>query len=205
MYDYISGKIEELSPTAVVLETAGVGYYINISLQSFEKLERADSAKIFVHQYMIRDELPVTYGFISKSERELFRMLVNVSGVGGNTARMVLSTYTIAELRQIISGGDSIALKKVKGLGAKTAEKIIVELRDKVISVDVPDGDTTESGQYSTSATSISNNEVFSEAMAALMMLGFNKAASEKALKTIIQKNSDARVEDVIRMALKSL
>ena len=119
MYDYINGRIDELTPASVIVECGGIGYVLNISLRSYEELEGKSDIRIYTHQYLVRDELPVLYGFTAKSERELFRMLIAVSGVGGNTARMVLSTYTPAELRQIISGGNVPMLKKVKGLGSK--------------------------------------------------------------------------------------
>jgi len=200
MYDYITGRIDELTPASVVVECGGIGYVLNISLRSYEELDGKSDIRIYTHQYLVRDELPVLYGFTSKSERELFRMLIAVSGVGGNTARMVLSTYTPAELRQIISGGDVPMLKKVKGLGAKTAEKIIVELRDKMVGVDVSDSDAASSPAVSSPV-----QEAVDEALKALVMLGFGRTASEKAVKQIVSDTPDAKVEDVIRLALKML
>ncbi len=200
MYDYITGRIDELTPASVVVECGGIGYVLNISLRSYEELEGKSEIRIYTHQYLVRDELPVLYGFTSKSERELFRMLIAVSGVGGNTARMVLSTYTPAELRQIISGGNVPMLRKVKGLGAKTAEKIIVELRDKMVGVDVSDSDAA-----SYPAVSSPVQEAVDEALKALVMLGFSRTASEKAVKRIVSDTPDAKVEDVIRLALKML
>ncbi|MDE6482823.1 MAG: Holliday junction branch migration protein RuvA [Rikenellaceae bacterium] len=200
MYDYINGRIDELTPASVVVECGGIGYVLNISLRSYEELEGKTDIRIYTHQYLVRDELPVFYGFTSKSERELFRMLIAVSGVGGNTARMVLSTYTPAELRQIISGGNVPMLKKVKGLGSKTAEKIIVELRDKIVGLEVADSDAVTSA-----ALSSSGQESVEEALKALVMLGFGRAASEKAVKQIVADAPDAKVEDIIRLALKKL
>ncbi len=182
------------------MECGGIGYVLNISLRSYEELEGKSDIRIYTHQYLVRDELPVLYGFTAKSERELFRMLIAVSGVGGNTARMVLSTYTPAELRQIISGGNVPMLKKVKGLGSKTAEKIIVELRDKMAGLDVADSDTVSSPVVSSPV-----QEIVDEALKALVMLGFSRTASEKAVKKIVSDTPDAKVEDVIRLALKML
>ena len=200
MYDYINGRIDELTPASVIVECAGIGYVLNISLRSYEELTGKSDIRIYTHQYLVRDELPVLYGFTTKSERELFRMLIAVSGVGGNTARMVLSTYTPSELRQIISGGNVPMLKKVKGLGSKTAEKIIVELRDKMVGIELDDMGTELSPAISSAA-----QESVEEALKALMMLGFGKAASEKAVKHIVADNPEAKIEDVIRMALKML
>lgn len=200
MYDYINGRIDELTPASVVVECGGIGYVLNISLRSYEELEGKTDIRIYTHQYLVRDELPVFYGFTSKSERELFRMLIAVSGVGGNTARMVLSTYTPAELRQIISGGNVPMLKKVKGLGSKTAEKIIVELRDKIVGLEVADSDAVTSAAFSSSG-----QESVEEALKALVMLGFGRAASEKVVKQIVADSPDAKVEDIIRLALKKL
>ncbi|MEG1934546.1 MAG: Holliday junction branch migration protein RuvA, partial [Rikenellaceae bacterium] len=125
MYDYIVGKVSEISPTVVVIENNGIGYNMNISLQTFTALASMDEAKIYVHQYLVRDDLPVLYGFYTKVERDLFKLLIGVSGVGGNTARMILSTFSIADLVSIISSGKSVMLKTVKGLGAKSSEKVI--------------------------------------------------------------------------------
>ena len=200
MYEYINGRIDELTPASVIVECAGIGYVLNISLRSYEELTGKSDIRIYTHQYLVRDELPVLYGFTTKSERELFRMLIAVSGVGGNTARMVLSTYTPSELRQIISGGNVPMLKKVKGLGSKTAEKIIVELRDKMVGIELDDMGTGLSPAISSAA-----QESVEEALKALMMLGFGKAASEKAVKHIVADNPEAKIEDVIRLALKML
>ncbi len=200
MYDYISGRIEELNPASVVVECGGIGYILNISLLSYEELEGKTESKIYTHQYLVRDDLPVLYGFTTKRERELFRMLTGVSGVGGGTARMVLSTYTPSELRQIISGGNVMILKKVKGLGAKTAEKIIVELRDKIIAID-----SSQTGGHILAGSETVTSETYDEALKALILLGFNKAASDKSIKQILKESPEAKIEEVIRLALKML
>lgn len=197
MYEYIKGTIAELSPARVVIEAAGVGYDIAISLQTYSEIEHLTEAKIYVH-YVVREDAQLLYGFASKFERELFRHLLSVSGVGGNTARMILSTYSPDELRNIIATGNATLLKNVKGLGLKTAQKIIVELSGKVISITPYEGrqllDKVQGG-----------NEVYEEALAALAMLGFTRTASDKVLKSVLKQNPNCSVEDAIRFSLKQL
>ncbi|MFI3263288.1 MAG: Holliday junction branch migration protein RuvA [Rikenellaceae bacterium] len=202
MYDYIIGKLTELQPTYAVIENNGIGYYINISLQSFSSLSNADEAKLYTQQYAVRDELPVLYGFYLRSEREMFRLLIGVSGVGGNTARVILSTFTPNELQTIISSGNSKLLKSAKGLGIKTSEKIIVELRDKM-SLISPEGEFN--ADLNQNNIQNINNEVADEAISALTMLGFNRMNSSKVVKAILAEKADTKVEDVIRIALKKL
>lgn len=198
MYDYIQGVITELTPTYAVVEACGVGYYMTISLQTYAEIENAESARVYTH-FIVREDAQVLYGFATREEREVFRLLLSVSGVGGNTARMILSTYSPAELANIISTENAVLLKNVKGLGLKTAQKIIVELKDKI----------TAFGRQVSSNTSLSipdaGNETYEEAIAALSMLGFAKAASDKTVKQIIKDNPAASVEDIIRLALKKL
>lgn len=197
MYEYIKGTIAELSPARVVIEAAGVGYDIAISLQTYSEIEHLTEAKIYVH-YVVREDAQLLYGFASKFERELFRHLLSVSGVGGNTARMILSTYSPDELRNIIATGNATLLKNVKGLGLKTAQKIIVELSGKVISITPYEErqllDKVQEG-----------NEVYEEALAALAMLGFTRTASDKVLKSVLKQNPNCSVEDAIRFSLKQL
>ncbi|MBP3548698.1 MAG: Holliday junction branch migration protein RuvA [Rikenellaceae bacterium] len=197
MYEYIKGTIAELSPARVVIEAAGVGYDIAISLQTYSEIEHLTEAKIYVH-YVVREDAQLLYGFASKFERELFRHLLSVSGVGGNTARMILSTYSPDELRNIIATGNATLLKNVKGLGLKTAQKIIVELSGKVISITPYEErqllDKVQGG-----------NEVYEEALAALAMLGFTRTASDKVLKSVLKQNPNCSVEDAIRFSLKQL
>jgi Holliday junction DNA helicase RuvA len=196
MYEFISGRVADLTPAYAVIEAAGVGYYLNISLQTFEQIEKAKEARLYVH-FTVREDAQILYGFASTDERELFRRLISVSGVGGNTARMVLSTYSPSELAGIISSENAVLLKNVKGLGLKTAEKIIVELRDKVTGI------STSTGSGKAAAGEL--NAVHTEALAALGMLGFARAASDKVVRAIIKDNPGLSVEDVIRQSLKKL
>ncbi len=196
MYEYISGEIAELTPAYAVIEAAGVGYYINISLQTYTEIEHQSSARIYTH-YIVREDAQILYGFASKQERELFRLLISVSGVGGGTARMILSTYSPKELAGIISTENAGLLKNVKGLGLKTAQKIIVELRDKI------------TGQTATVEPALlrnmGNEALYDEALAALTMLGFPKVASDKVVRSLMKENPSAAVEEIIRQALKKL
>jgi Holliday junction DNA helicase RuvA len=196
MYEYISGKVAELAPAYAVVEAGGVGYYLNISLQTYAAVEGSEEAKLYVH-FIVREDVQQLYGFATKLERELFRQLISVSGVGGNTARMILSTYSSSELRNIIATENAVLLKNVKGLGLKTAQKIIVELSGKMVELKV---DEKIAG-----AVSSIDNEAYNEALSALVMLGFQKGASEKVLKKIFKENPDLRVEEAIRIALKQL
>lgn len=197
MYEYINGKITEATPTYIVVEAAGVGYFLNISLYTHKALEGKEEAKVYVH-YAVREDSQVFFGFATETERELFRMLIGVSGVGGNTARMILSTYSVDELRSIIATGNATLLKNVKGLGLKTAQKIIVDLSGKMLEL--------KDSQAVEKALSVpQNNESLSEALAALTMLGFQKTASDKVLQKIFKENPSISVEDAIRTALKHL
>lgn len=199
MYDYLRGAIAELTPTYAVVECGGVGYIVAISLQTYTALEGREEALVYVH-YVVREDTQQLYGFAERTERDLFRLLIGVSGVGGGTARMILSTYTPSELSTIISTENAVLLKNVKGLGLKTAQKIIVDLRDKVAAV-------VAGGALSAdvSAPMAISSEVYTEAVAALGMLGFGKAASEKVVKRVLKENPSAEVEVVIRLALKQL
>ena len=194
MYEYIKGELTELTPALAVVEAAGVGYAVNISLNTYSEIEHADDVKLFVH-YVVREDAQILFGFSTKAERELFRMLISVSGVGGNTARMILSTYSPRELQNIIATGNAVLLKNVKGLGIKTAQKIIVELSGKAVTLDLGGG----------AAPASAGNAVFDEASAALTMLGFQKSASEKALTAIFKAQPSISVEEAVRQALKSL
>ena len=195
MYEYIEGAVAELTPTYAVIDAGGVGYMINISLQTFTAVGSQSRTRLYIH-YVVREDVQLLYGFASRQERELFRLLIGVSGVGGNTARMILSTFKSDELSSIIYNEQAQMLKTVKGLGLKTAQKIIVELKDKVNSVGMV---------AQNSALPIQNSAVMEEGISALTMLGFAKSASEKVLRDILKQSPSISVEDAIRTALKKL
>ena len=197
MYEYISGLVAELAPTYAVIDAGGVGYYINISLQTYAAVEGEKSARLYIH-YVVREDAQLLYGFATKVERELFRHLISVSGVGGNTARMILSTYSSDELRNIIATENAVLLKNVNGLGLKTAQKIIVELSGKMLDLGV-------SVQTPAVAVAEKGSAIYDETMAALVMLGFQKSASEKVVKAILSESPNITVEDAVRQALRRL
>lgn len=194
MYDYIKGNVAELTPTYVVLDNHGVGYMINISLNSFNALQhQEDVVKVYVYE-AIREDAHLLYGFTERRERELFLLLISVSGVGANTARMILSSLTPSDLEQTIVSENVSILKSVKGIGAKTAERIIVDLKDKIkLSTDT----LLDKCQVT--------SEVFDEAMSALVMLGFTKQMSQKALKKLFTAEPTITVEQAIKKALKMM
>lgn len=192
MIEYIIGNITALSPTSVVLETrGGVAYALNISLPSYTQLEGKSEAKLLVHE-SIREDAWNLYGFLSAQERTLFRALISVSGVGAATAMMILSSMSVTELETAIASGDDSRLKKVKGIGSKTAQRIIVDLKDKIqVSADAELPVMTAKA-----------HEAYDEALAALVMLGFQKAASQKALKRLFDADPEIKVETAIKKAL---
>ena len=193
MIEYIKGQLTELTPTYSVIECSGVGYLLNISVPTYSALEGKTDAKLLVHE-AIREDAHVLYGFINEQERSLFRLLIGVSGVGANTARMILSSIAAPQLEQIILTGDHSTLKKVKGIGTKTAERIIVDLKDKI----KPIGDALILQQSVI-------NEVFDEALAALVMLGFNRLQSQKVLKKLFDSEPSIKVEIAIKKALSMM
>ncbi len=196
MYEYISGEVADLAPTYAVIDAGGVGYYINISLQTFSAIEHERTTRLYVH-FIVREDVQALYGFATALERELFRNLISVSGVGGNTARMILSTYTADELRNIIATENAVLLKNVKGLGLKTAQKIIVELSGKMV-------DLAGGGNVSL-PTAAAVGGAYDEALSALVMLGFQKGASEKVLKAVMKESPLISVEEAVRLALRRL
>ncbi len=195
MYEYISGTLAEAAPAHAVVEAGGVGYFINISLQTYSEIEGKAAVKLYLHQ-IVREDAQTLYGFASKAERELFRLLIGVSGVGGNTARMIQSTYSPSELRNIIATGNAVLLKNVKGLGLKTAQKIIVDLGGKMLDL---------RGDESVTVAANASSEVHDEALAALVMLGFQKGASDKVLAKLLKEEPSLTVEELVRKALKHL
>lgn len=197
MYEYITGTLAEAAPAYAIVETGGIGYFINISLQTYSEIENRSEVKLFLH-HIVREDAQIFYGFATKIERDLFRMLIGVSGVGGNTARMIQSTYSPSELQNIIATGNATLLKNVKGLGIKTAQKIIVDLSGKVL-------DLTEGAATAVAAVGGAANEAFDEALSALVMLGFQKSASDKVLRKLLKDNPSATVEELVRLALKQL
>ena len=196
MYEYIKGTVAEVAPAYAVIDVGGVGYYLHISLETCSAIEHETETRLYVH-YVVREDAQLLYGFSTKAERELFRLLISVSGVGGNTARMILSTYSPRELQSIITTENAVLLKNVKGLGLKTAQKIIVELSGKLTALF--DGDA---GPLPVAGN---GDAVYDEATAALVMLGFPKAASDKVVRAILKEQPDISVEETVRMSLKRL
>ncbi len=196
MYEFIEGEIAEIAPAYAVLNVGGVGYLLQISLQTFSAIEHLDRVRLLVH-YVVREDTRLLYGFHTREERELFRLLIGVSGVGGNTARMILSTYTTAELQNIITSENAVLLKNVKGLGLKTAQKIIVELSGRMSGLKIQAAAGNAAGSTA--------NATMTEAAAALVMLGFSKSAVDKALRAIFEQNPQIGVEDAVRAGLKRL
>ncbi|MDH8702634.1 Holliday junction DNA helicase RuvA [Dysgonomonadaceae bacterium PH5-43] len=196
MLDYIKGEITELTPASVVVETAGMGFIAHISLNTYSSLNGRKDCKLYVYE-AIREDAHQLFGFLEKRERDLFLLLISVSGIGANTARMILSAMTPPELEQVISSGNSSMLKTVKGIGGKTAERIIIDLKDKV--------KVQEDGSSENFSVAEINSELANEAISALTMLGFNMAASKKVVSKIIKTNPTYTVEQIIKSALKML
>lgn len=193
MIEYIQGKYDDVQPTTVIVEAGGVGYEVNITLIDYEKLHTQTSGRLYIHE-AIRDDARVLFGFIERESRELFRLLITVSGVGPNTARLILSAMTATQLRSAIATGSDATLKAVKGIGSKTAQRIIVDLRDKI-------KDTPATLSIGVSA-SMAN---YDEALAALTTLGFAPSASQKVLRKLYDRQPELSVEQAVRMALKMM
>jgi holliday junction DNA helicase RuvA len=196
MIDYIKGEITELTPAFVVLETGGIGYFVHITLPTYSFLGEEKSAKLFVYE-AIREDAHVLYGFRYQSERQLFLLLISVSGIGANTARMIMSSYTAQEIQEMIASGNVSALNAIKGIGTKTAQRIIVDLKDKIVK---GVGGTDFTGMISSA-----HFEVKEEAVSALVMLGFTSAASQKTVDSILKEQPTLKVEQLIKLALKMM
>ncbi|MEG0163351.1 MAG: Holliday junction branch migration protein RuvA [Mucinivorans sp.] len=199
MYEYIKGSIASLSHTAVVVETSGIGYLMNISLTTHAALEGLSQATLYTHLYIVQDSAPVFYGFATRQERELFRLLISVNGIGAGTARIMLSSSSPEEIATMISAANVAQLTRVKGIGPKTAEMVVLKLRDKVLRVIGMEGDVE--GQIDRSE----RIERWNEALDALLVLGFSRGATEKIVKKIATENPEMPTEDIIRTALAQL
>ena len=197
MIDYIKGTVAELTPTRVVIDNHGIGYRIEISLQTYEALEKKTEATVFIYHYFRqREDIELYYGFATRDERELFELIISVSGIGVNSARMMLSSFSAEELREAILSEDVNRIKSVKGIGLKSAQRLILELKDKIVK---GEGSSPEVLFQATS------NEAIEEATRALTMLGFTKPNVNKAIQTILKKNPSAKVEEIIKLALKMM
>ena len=204
MIEYIKGDLTDLSPALAVVEAHGIGYGLNISLNTYSAVQGKKNIKLYVHEAIMtggRDDNYTLYGFATKQERSLYRLLITVSGVGANTARMILSSLTTAELCNVIANGDDKMLKTVKGIGLKTAQRIIVDLKDKIVQSGIAD----EVHVNNQSNTSNVNNAVKDEAVGALTMLGFSPAPSAKVVVSILTEQPELPVEQVVKLALKQI
>jgi holliday junction DNA helicase RuvA len=193
MFEYIKAYLVELNPAYAVMDTGGIAYFINISLNTYSSVKEGSETTLFIHQ-VVREDAHILYGFAEKSERELFRLLITVSGIGSNTARMMLSSLATKDLKNAILTGNVNILKSIKGIGLKTAQRIIIDLKDKIV----------KSGTDSDIFANESNTKR-EEALSALVMLGFNKPAVEKNLDKLIQEEAGLSVEEMIKLALKRL
>ncbi len=199
MIDYIKGELTEISPASATVEAGGVGYALSISLTTYSGIQGKKDVKLYVYE-SIREDAHVLYGFAGKKEREMFELLITVSGVGANTARMVLSSMSVAELCAAISTGDERLIKSIKGIGLKTAQRIIVDLKDKIMALGIAD-ELPAGGPVAAAV----DTAVRDEAVAALTMLGFSPAPTQKVVVQILKEQPDAPVEQVVKMALKQI
>lgn len=195
MYEYIKGLIVELTPATLIIEAAQIGYNVNISLTTYSALRKGEQAQVFIHQ-IIREDANILYGFSSKTEREIFRLLLTVNGVGPNTARLMLSSLTPQDLINAIANENLVAIKAIKGIGVKTAQRIILDLKDKI--------NVGEEIQ-ATEIFSTSNNTIKKDALLTLTTLGFTKQAVEKVLDKVLKERPDASLEMVIKLSLNYL
>lgn len=207
MIEYIKGELTDLTPAMATVEAAGVGYALYISLITYSAIQGKQNVKLYVHEQLVtggRDDGFTLFGFATKQERELYRNLITVSGIGGNTARMILSAMSPAELCNAIATGDERLLKSVKGIGPKAAQRIILELKDKIMASGIADELHVAPGGSATQATAV-NKVVRDEAVGALTMLGFSPAPTAKVVNEILSKEPDLPVEQVVKKALKMI
>ncbi len=193
MYEFISGKIEEITPASIIIEQQGIGYFISISVYTYTQLSDKQECKLYIHQ-IVREDAHLLFGFAGKGEREVFRHLLSVNGVGANTARMMLSSLTPVEIQDAILQNNVQALKSIKGIGAKSAQRIIVDLRDKI-----------GKGSGSDEKLPLADNTIHEEALSALVMLGFPKGKVNKVLSELTKKDPSMSVEDLVKTALKRI
>jgi Holliday junction DNA helicase RuvA len=196
MLDYIKGDISELTPTNVVLENNGLGYFIHITLPTYSVLGDLKTTMLYVYE-VIREDAHILYGFLSKAERQLFLLLISVSGIGANTARVIMSSYTAHEIQEMIASGNVGALNAIKGIGTKTAQRIIVDLKDKIVK--------GVGGAETSTIYANNNSEKKEEAISALVMLGYATAASQKTIDKILAEQPLLKVEQLIKLALKMM
>ena len=193
MYDYISGKANSVNPTSVVVDNNGIGYLVNISLNTFSKIKDQKELKLYIH-FHVREDAQVFYGFADEAERELFRFLLSVSGVGANTARLILSSLSTEEVFEAITQGNSSVLQSVKGIGGKTAQRIVIDLRDKL-----------QKAGIELEKVDVAHNTLREEALSGLLILGFAKSSAEKAINRILKQKQIESVEELIKETLKTL
>jgi Holliday junction DNA helicase RuvA len=200
MIEYIKGELADDTPAYAVIEAHGVGYGLNISLNTYSAIQGKKEVRLWAYE-AIREDAYMLFGFATRQEREMFMLLITVSGVGANTARMILSSMTVAELCNVISTGNEKLLKSVKGIGLRTAQRIIVDLKDKIVTSGIAQELPSNAGQ----STPLVNNSVKDEAVGALTMLGFAPAPSQKVVVAILQQQPDLPVEQVVKLALKQI
>ncbi|MEJ2161780.1 MAG: Holliday junction branch migration protein RuvA [Robiginitalea sp.] len=193
MINHLSGRLIEKQPTHVIIECGGVGYFVNISLNTFASLPDEEQLKLFTH-LQVREDAHTLFGFTTRAEREIFRLLISVSGIGSSTARTMLSSMSPVQIRDAIASGDVLSIQAVKGIGTKTAQRVILDLRDKVLKIYELDELSPESGN--------TNKE---EALSALEVLGFARKSAEKAVDAVLRQDSSLSVEGIIKSALKNL
>lgn len=193
MIHHLTGKLVEKNPTHLIIECGGVGYFVNISLHTFSKIPDGELINLFTH-LQVKEDSHTLFGFAEKSEREIFRLLLSVSGIGSSTARTMLSSLSPAQIRDAIANGNVPAIQSIKGIGAKTAQRVILDLRDKILKVyDIDELSTT------------SNNTNKDEALSALEVLGFARRQAEKVVDKVISQDTSLSVENIIKLALKNL